>query len=195
MLKVLKENLSEELYAQVSEALKGKTLENYIPKSRFDEVNEKAKKLADYADYEEIKTNLAEATKKLAGYDELKAKADKVETMADYEEIKKGFDEIKGKYENTLSSNQKLVLKGLGIDDKFIEFGLSQIKVEEGQDFKTVAEAYIESNPQFKSEVFQSLNSQFSVGGKQKAKVPEDAGDYLEFRKTHDAEGNVLEQK
>ena len=192
MLNVLKENLSEELYTQVSEALKGKELDKYIPKARFDEVNEKAKQLVGY---EDMKTQNLEMVEKLKGYDELKAKADKVETMTDYEEIKTGFAEIKSKYETTLSSNQELILKGVGLDEKFIKFGLSQIKVEEGQDFKEAAEAYAESNPQFKAETFQQINSQFSVGGGTKAQVPTDAGDYLVFRETHDAEGNLLDIK
>lgn len=195
MLNVLKENLTEELYSQVSEALKGKDLEKYIPKSRFDEVNEKAKKLADYADYDDIKKQLEEANTKLEGYDELKEKADKVETMADYEEIKKGFEDIKTKYDNTLSTNQKLILKNIGLDEKFIDFSLSQIKVEEGQDFQTAAEEYAKTNPQFKAETFQQYNSQFNVNGGNRQAIPEDPDEYLAFRKTHDIDGRPLKKE
>ena len=195
MLNILKENLSEELYSQVSEALKGKELEKYIPKSRFDEVNEKAKKLAGYADYDEIKNKLDEANAKLEGYDELKAKADKVETMADYEEIKKGFEDIKEKYDNTVNSNQKLILKNIGLDEKFIDFSLSQIKVGEDQDFKKAAEEYVKTNPQFKSETFQKYDSQFNVGGGSKQPIPEDPEKYLKFRQTHDIDGTPLKKE
>jgi len=74
ILELLKSNLSEELYAQVSEALEGKELGQFIPKSRFDEINTANKELKAEA--------IAKATEHDAELEALKSE------FGDYEDIK-----------------------------------------------------------------------------------------------------------
>src|SRR6056297_2717890 len=97
--KELKEKLGDELYKQVEDKLGDsdvviETKDNFIPKKRFDEVNEKAKKVDEFADYEEIKAErdeLKENVEKYSDYDELKEKAAKLEEYSDYEDLKENY--------------------------------------------------------------------------------------------------------
>jgi hypothetical protein len=193
--KELKEMLSEELYAQLEEVLKDKnvvieTQENFIPKSRFDEVNEKAKQIDKFADYEQIKTErdqLKADTAKYADYEELKERASKLDQYQDY-------DDIKSKYEETLSSNKKLHLKTLGFDSDFVDYALTKI---EGDDFETAAIEFLNSNPKMRAENFQQVNSSLNLKGNGPVDLSKvtDSEEYLKLRKTHDIDGTPLSTK
>lgn len=186
MLNVLKGKLPEDLFAQVSEALKEVELDKYVPKARLDEEITKKQelqtKIDEIGDYEEIKAERDEIKGKIelyADYEELKAKAEKLESYADY-------DDVKSKFDGLVAENKKLVLKNMGYDESFIDYSISKI---EGDDFNEEATKFLESNPKFKSENFQTIDSSFRGGGN--AKKPEDMSteEYLAYREKHNVDG------
>jgi len=193
--KELKEKMGDELYAQLEEVLKDsnvviETQENFIPKSRFDEVNEKAKKIENFADYEQIKTErdqLKADAEKYVDYEDLKEKASKLEQYQDY-------DDIKSKYEETLSTNKKLHLKTLGFDSDFVDFALTKI---EGEDFEKSAIEFLNANPKMKAENFQQVDSSLNLKGDGPVDLTKvtDSEEYINLRKTHDIDGTPLSKK
>jgi hypothetical protein len=193
--KELREKLGDELFAQIEEVFKEanvviETQENFIPKSRFDEVNEKAKQIEKYSDYEEIKSerdNLKTQVEKYVDYEELKEKASKLEEYQDYEDIK-------AKYQETVSTNQKLQLKTLGYDDDFIDYALTKI---EGDDFQAAATQFLEEHPKMKAENFQNVNSSLNLNGNHPVDLTKvtDPEEYIKLRKTHDIDGTPLSKK
>ena len=187
MLDVLKTKLSEELYNQVSEALKGESLEKYVPKARLDEELEKRKeaqtKLESYADYEEIKKERDEIKGKIetyANYEELKAKAEKLDS---YE----GLDEKLTKFETLVADNKRLKLKSMGFDETFVDYALTKIDGE--KDFDTAAKTFLEENPKLKAENFQKIDSQLGIGGTPKKIEEMETEEYVKWRETHDLDG------
>ena len=189
MLNILKGKLPEELYNQVSEALKGEELDKYIPKTRFDEVigerDALKTKVESFADYEELKTERDELKGKIetyADYDELKVKAEKLDGYSDY-------DEVKSKYDGLVAENKKLVLSNMGYDETFIDYSISKIEVSEDKDFKTSATEFLESNPKFKSENFQTISSSYNGGGNIKKPEDMDTEEYLAWREKHNVDG------
>lgn len=189
MLNVLKGMLSEELYSQVDEALKGKDLEKYVPKARFDEViaeRDNARTKAEgFKDYDEIKAKL----ESYADYEDLKDKASKLENYKDYDILK----EKASKLEEVTLNNKKLKLKSMGIDEGFIDYALTKI---DGEDFDEGAKQFIEANPKFKSETFQKIDSSFSLAGGGKIDMSKlSSEEYIEARKTHDVDGNPITKK
>lgn len=185
ILELLKENLSEELFTQVSESLKGKDLKA-VPLTRFNEVNEAKKaaetKLETMADYEEIKTNNAKLKTKIESYtdyDDLKTKAEKLESYGDIEAKLKEQTEL-------VAANKKLQLKTMGYDDTFIDYALTKI---EGDDFVKSATEYLESNPKLKAENFQTINSQIPQGGAPKKIEDMTTEEYVAYREKHNVDG------
>lgn len=176
ILDLLKSNLSEELYTQVSKELEGKDLGQFIPKARFDEVNGK---------YNTAKKDLEETHKKIEGYadyDELKKK---VTEFGNYEEIKKQNEEL-------LLNTRKNTLKSIGIDESFIDYALGKI---DPADFENNAKKFIEENPKLSSETFKKIDLSLGLGG-QGQKKPEDmsAAEYNAWRDSHNIDGTPIKK-
>jgi len=168
ILELLKSNLSEELYAQVSEALEGKELGQFIPKSRFDEINEANKKLKLDA--------VAKATEHTTELETLKSE------FGDYEEIKKTNTEL-------TAQGYKNKLKELGIDEGFVDYALGKIDMA---DFEVNAKKFVEDNPKFAAETFNKINSSLDLSGGSKVEIDKLSDhDYNEFRKTHNIDGTL----
>lgn len=177
ILDLLKKELSEELYTQVSEALKDKDLGQFIPKARFDEVNV-AKK--------DLEAKYKEATTKLEGYGDYDDLKKKVTEFGDYENLKKQNEEL-------LLNTRKSTLSKLGYDDSFLDYALGKI---DPADFENNAKKFIEENPKFAAETFKKINLSLGLGG-QGAKKPEDmtAGEYNAWRETHNIDGTPIVKK
>lgn len=176
ILDLLKGNLSEELYTQVSKELEGKDLGQFIPKARFDEV---------YGKYNTAKKDLEETNKKIesyADYDELKQK---VSEFGDYEALKKQNEEL-------VLNTRKSALKNLGIDESFIDYALGKI---DPADFDNNAKKFVEENPKFTAEVFKRIDSSLDLGG-QGSKKPEDMSpaEYNAWRDTHNIDGTPIKK-
>ncbi len=173
ILDLLKKELSEELYTQVSKALEGKDLGQFIPKARFDEVNNSKKEL-------EIKVKDLD---KYADYDEIKSK---VAQYGDYEELKKKNDEL-------VLGNKKQSLVKMGLDESFVDYALGKI---DPANFEENAKKFITDNPKFTAETFSKINSSLDLGGKGKID-PEKltSQEYIDWRKTHLADGSEINRK
>lgn len=177
ILDLLKGNLSEELFAQVSKELEGKDIGQFIPKARFDEVNGK---------YNTAKKELEETSKKLEGY-------------ADYDELKQKVTEF-GDYENLKKQNEELVLntrkqklKEVGVDESFIDYALNKI---DPADFENNAKKFIEENPKFSAETFKKIDSSLGLDGKSQKKIEDmNAAEFVEYRKAYNLDGTPINKK
>ena len=172
ILELLKSNLSEELYAQVSEALEGKELGQFIPKFRFDEISTANKELKAEA--------IAKATEHTTELEALKSE------FGDYEEIKKTNDQLK-------VDGYKNKLKEYGIDEGFVDYALGKIDVA---DFEVNAKKFVEENPKFTAETFKKINSSLDLGGGNKVEVDKLSDhEYVEYRKTHNVDGTEIKNR
>ena len=176
ILDLLKGNLSEELFTQVSKELEGKEFGQFVPKTRFDEV---------YGKYNTAKKEVEELHKKVesyADYDELKQK---VTEFGDYENLKKQNEEL-------VLNTRKNTLKTLGIDESFIDYALGKI---DPADFDNNAKKFVEENPKFSAETFKKIDSSLDLNG-QGTKKPEDmtAAEYNVWRTTHNIDGTPIKK-
>lgn len=177
ILDLLKKELPEELYTQVSEALTGKDLGQFIPKARFDEVNT-AKK--------DLETKYANATKQLEGFADYEELKTKVAQFGDYEELKKKNDEL-------VTQTKKASLVKLGLDESFVDYALGKI---DPADFEENAKKFIADNPKFSAETFSKINSSLDLGGKGKVDIEAlTAEEYNDWRKTHNIDGSEIIKK
>lgn len=176
ILDLLKKELSEELYTQVSEALKDKDLGQFIPKARFDEVNV-AKK--------DLETKYKEATTKLESYGDYEQLKEKVTKFGDYETIKKQNEEL-------LINTRKVTLAKLGIDESFVDYALGKI---DPADFENNAKKFIEENPKFSAETFKKIDLSLGLNG-QGSKKPEDMSpaEYNVWRDSHNIDGTPIKK-
>jgi len=132
LLDLLKANLTEETFNNVSKQLEGKDLK-VIPKARFDEVNNSKKqlesKLSEYADYNELKTANMKYQEDLKGF-------------ADYDTLKQ---------ENVTLKNEgyKAKLLGLNVDKDFVDIALANIDTSDPTKFEANAQAFLKDNPKF----------------------------------------------
>lgn len=172
ILDLLKKELPEELYTQVSKALEGKDLGQFIPKARFDEVNNikkelevKVKDLDKYTDYEELKSKVAQ--------------------FGDYEELKKKNDEL------VLGSKKQSLIK-MGLDESFVDYALGKI---DPANFEENAKKFITDNPKFTAETFSKIDSSLNLDGKGKVDLEKmSTQEYLQYRDKFDMAGNPIKK-
>ena len=119
----------------------------------------------------------------------------------------KEYDTLKTEHETTKAERDALkaekvakeyqsVLSKLNIDDSFIDYALT--KIEKGatiEEFEANAKAFAEANPKFNKENFQRINSSVDLNGDGPVKIPTDAKEYVEWRKTHNVDGTIIKKK
>lgn len=97
--------------------------------------------------------------KKLGVEDESKLE-EVLEKSKNYEAVKNENE----KYKAEKQKNEKeKILRGLGIDEEFIDYAIS--KITDGENYAENAKTFVESNPKLKKDSFTSVKSSLELGG------------------------------